>query len=312
MRLTMPQLLKSLLSKILVRPLALIQVLFQSISARMKLTLFHQRFWAVEFLGKVLPVQKKNDRILVVIAHVVRPEEVDDAKLREIKLNRLKETILGLLRSLADYHSTIELHTMKGRSVADYLPEEIKKLLIIRNSYEGDPMLLEYEAQDLFEKELGKYDWYLAIEDDIVIYDALFIEKIRRFNQSTMNPKIVLQPHRFEMYEKKKIYFDLEWKENGEFFAWNRWATFGIDGVQFGECGNVHAGMYCLNSEQLALWVSSGRHWRRQVVMVGELESAMSGSLFEVFRIYKAHPEQCSYFEVQHWDQKYSRKLELL
>ncbi len=303
---------KSFLIAYIIRPLAVCQVFLQAFLARIKLTLFHQREWAIGFIGRPILAPTKTQKVLVFVAHIIKPEEVSDPKCRETKVSRLRETLLGLLRSLSDFELTIELHTMKGRSVAEDLPDFIKSRVIVNDQYQGDPMLLEFEAQETFKLKRNQYDWFMAIEDDIVIYDSLFIQKIECFNEATHSARILLQPHRFEMRNGEKKYFDLQWRVDGASFSWNSFATFGLNQVQFGECGNPHAGMYCINRDQLDLWNNSGRHWKGKVVMVGELESAMSGCLFEVFRVYKSHPSNLSYFEVQHWDEKYSSILEKL
>lgn len=303
---------KDFIARILIGPLAILQVFFQAIGARMKLALFHQRQRAIELLAEKRTSTSKKQKILIIIPHIVKPAEASSPSDRPNKVARLLETLEGLFRSLSDYDLTIRLHTMPGHSVHEYLPDYQSKRIEVRDDFTGDPMFVEFAAQEVFIENQEKYDWFLTIEDDIVIHDSLFIKKLEQFNQKMDNPLILLQPHRYEMRLGEKVYFDLNWRVEGQDFKWNAFATLNLGEIKFGECSNPHAGMYCLNRTQLSLWEKSGRHWNRKVVMVGPLESAMSGSLFEVFRIYKSHPENIGYLEVQHWDQKYSGRLELV
>ncbi len=79
-----------------------------------------------------------------------------------------------------------------------------------------------------------------------------------------------------------------------------------MDGVQFSECANIHSGSYLLNHAQLDLWLASGRHLYRQVSYIGPLESAASGCLMEVFRVYKPAPPNLRFLEVRHYDNCYA------
>jgi len=54
-------------------------------------------------------------------------------------------------------------------------------------------------------------------------------------------------------------------------------------------------------------WIKSARLFKNQVVNVGPLESAATFCILECFSIYKPHASNLNYFEVRHYDSKYSK-----
>ncbi len=276
---------------------------------RIRLTLFHRRDEVIDYFADKDISDKKKERLLIVVAHYVTPQTVTDQELFKVKADRLEKTLEGIWRSFSDYELKVMIHTMKGCEVLKGISDFHHSKINVNEEYEGDPMCLEFCAQEEFIRRKNDHDWFLAIEDDIVIQDSLFIKKYDFFNRSMKDPHFLLMPHRFEMCRGEKVYFDLAWKGAGKSFHWNRFSRFIFEGIHFGECGNPHGGMYLLNRVQLDLWEKSGRFWNNRVTWVGHLESAMTGCLYESFTVMKAHLQNLSFLEVQHWDQKYAPAL---
>jgi hypothetical protein len=168
-------------------------------------------------------------------------------------------------------------------------------------------MFVEFRLQEEFVERGEKCDWFLFIEDDIVLYDAFVIEKLEKlekFNLQSGYEKAILYPNRLEMYQGTKRYMDLTIDPQ---LSWNQLSGVEIEGVKFAEFSNPHSAFYCLSRKQMKEWIKSGRLFKNQVVNVEPLESAATFFVWESFSIYKPHPSNLNYFEVRHYDSKYSK-----
>ena len=143
-------------------------------------------------------------------------------------------------------------------------------------------------------------------EDDIVINDSCFLDKIELFNKYSDNDKAILLPNRYEIFNGVKFYIDMGEIE-GKKCKWNKLSKIQINRLEFAESQNPHSACYCLSKKQMRKWELSGREWCNKVTGVGPLESAATFCLFEVFTLYKPHPNNLYFLEVQHWDDKYSK-----
>jgi len=294
-------------SKLLLWPASLASLLFQSFRTRWRIGLLHQRESAITFCAEPSAVATPRLRVLAVVTHVVSPEDVKSAS--KEKLHRLITTLEAALVSFAHCELKIIINTVPQRHLTAFLPDHLRRRIEVVEQPNCDPMYIEFLVPDLFLNLRGDHDWFLFLEDDIVLRDSWALEKLAFFNGAAGDPSLLLTPHRFEMLHGEKVYFDLRWSKDFKEFAWNRFATFGTGGVKFGECANSHAACFCLNREQLDLWERSGRHWKNRVVITGPLESAATGCLFEAFTIYKPHADNLRFLEVEHCDTKYSRML---
>ena len=106
------------------------------------------------------------------------------------------------------------------------------------------------------------------------------------------------------MYQATKRYIDLT---KAQQLSWNQLSSVNIEGVKFADFSNSHSAFYDLSRKQMKHWIKSGHVFKNQVVKVGFLESAGTFCLLECFSIYKPHPSNLNYFEVRHYDSKYSK-----
>ncbi|HEY9301884.1 MAG TPA: hypothetical protein VIQ31_37070, partial [Phormidium sp.] len=136
------------------------------------------------------------------------------------------------------------------------------------------------------------------------MYDSFVIEKLENFNRKSGYDNAILSPNRFQMYQGTKRYIDLIIDPD---LSWNQLSSVEIEGVNFAEFSNPHSAFYCLSRKQMKHWIKSGRVFKNQVLNVGSLESAATFCLWECFSIYKPHPSNLNYFEVRHYDSKYSK-----
>lgn len=250
------------------------------------------------------PHPLKRPKVLAVIPHIASPAEARDRHRATAKIEKLSHTIDGLLTSFAHCELTILISTVPGRHVTAHLPEYQKKCVQVLEVADCDPLYVGFRAQDELVQRLDHFDWFLFLEDDIVLHDSFFLEKLEQFNQRCGYSNAVLLPNRYEIWEGTKRYIDLTIDTK---IAWNKLSQVEIEGVKYGECTNPHSALYCLSQAQLQAWVRSGRRWKYQNLMVGPLESAATFCLLECFRLYKPHPMNLNFLEVRHYDTKYSR-----
>ena len=179
-----------------------------------------------------------------------------------------------------------------------------------------NPRLLPFAAHKVMESRMGAYDWYLYAEEDLVLSDSLFLEKLRLF-QDTFGLRRVLLPHRFELNPngaRFKTYIDGDLRHEfiDKFMNYvtenctllTQTTTFGD--IQFIRAKNPHSGFFCLSSEQLNLWVKSKYFMDMDCSFVSPLESAATLSILKNFSIFKPLAPHMDYFELQHLDHKFS------
>lgn len=297
----MYKILKSYIKKIFVLPLAIINQILHDFLAKIKILLFLQRTEVFDMLGTSLESStKKTQKILFIVTHFVSNKEAECSKLTKEKIEKLIKVIEGICSSFSPYKCKIIINTIPEHSIIRHLPKYLCSLIEVVEQPNCNPELLGFKAQGEFIKRINSYDWFIFLEDDIIINDGCFIDKLETINRN-LNPKIVLIPNRFEICEGTKNYVDLV---NSK---WNQNSVIKLGNIKIAECQNPHSGIYCLSKQQLEIWIKSGRFWHEKLTFVGNLESAATGCLFECFSLYKPHPENLYFLEVQHWDKKYSQ-----
>jgi hypothetical protein len=139
-----------------------------------------------------------------------------------------------------------------------------------------------------------------------VLEDGLMLDKLTYFNENAP-AEAVLIPHRYELWQGRKVYIDLRAKRvPGENRTTNRLTRIEVGGWAFAEFENPHSGWYCLSRAQLARWLATGRRWYGLASYQGARESAGTGCLEECFRLYKPHPDHMRFLEIRHLGTKYA------
>lgn len=272
---------------------------------KLNVLLLYQRRGVITLLGESKQIPTNTPKVIAVIAHIT---SVDEAKHRDkafAKIEKLKNTIDGLFTSFAHCELTIVIKTVAGRHITAYLPEYQISSIHVQEESDCDPMFIGFRAQDELINRFDDFDWFLFLEDDIVIHDSYILEKLEKFNTECGYSRAVLLPNRYELWEVKKSYIDLTIDKK---IAWNGLSTVEIEGVKFTECTNPHSGLYCLSKLQMQLWIESGREWKnKNFGFGGSRECAATYCLLECFSLYKPHPSNLHFFEVRHYDTKYSQ-----
>ncbi len=301
---------KQAIAKWMFRPLVIVGQCLRNLRMRCHLACAHQYGSAYALLPDRLIGKQPGSKIVAVITHVCRPDESDHAKTGTASCERLLSTIESLLGSFSHHDIHLIVNTYRDWHQTAQLPEPIKQRLEIIQHEEIDPMHVGFEVPDIFARHREEADWFIHLEDDILVQDATFLDKLTFFNQSTNQPKSLLLPNRFESMAGRKYYIDLRWP-HGDFRpeAWAALATFQAGGVSFGQCANSHSACYFLNRLQLDLWLDSPRDWHNKITGAGPQESWSSCMLNEVFDLYKPHPSNLHYLEVRHCHPTYFQRL---
>jgi hypothetical protein len=269
-----------------------VRVRLQIIAVRQRASV-HRRFPAPLAAGEA-------PRVLAVVTHVGDPASPGDGAAR------LGATLEGLLESLGQTRLELVVNALPGRHVVASLPAHLRERVTVRERDGVEPLFLGFEAQEEFAARVEEFDWFLFLEDDLVLHDALLLEKLTFFNEAAPLEAVLL-PHRYELAEGRKIRIDLRGKRRtSESHTVNRLTVIEHGDWRFAEFENPHSGFYCLSQAQLRRWLATGRQWKGTSSYYGPLESAATGSLEEAFRIYKPHPDTIGFLEIRHLGTKYS------
>lgn len=172
-----------------------------------------------------------------------------------------------------------------------------------------DPQYLGFECQKVLKENLGKYDYYCFMEDDLIINDPLFFEKLKWFNQGTESTNLLL-PNRYETSSRGKVlkaYVDgdinpratANYQNIKEFSHLH--TKFLNQNVVFQRPLNPHSGCYFLTQEQMKNWVSQEHFLDMDAGFISPLESSATLGIMKTFRIYKPVPQNASFLEIQHF-----------
>ena len=155
--------------------MALLQQISRVATRYTKMMFFYQRNHIINLFKENEQPEKERPKVFAAVAHIRSVEESNNPEKATAKIERLRHTIDGLLTSFAHCDLTIAIQTLPNRNVTAYLPEYQIKCIQIQDGPECDPMFVEFRLQEEFVETGEKFDWFLFIEDDIVLYDAFVI-----------------------------------------------------------------------------------------------------------------------------------------
>jgi hypothetical protein len=176
-----------------------------------------------------------------------------------------------------------------------------------------EPLMLGFECHQVLANHLGQYDYYCFLEDDLVIRDPLFFEKLNQFNQLTQMQDL-LQPNRYEvsachLFQKAYVDGDILPEATQLFQDVENQPPLdaqlmGIP-LKFRRPLNPHSGCFFLNQDQMQYWVNQPHFLDRDVRFISPLESAATLGIMKTFRIYKLAGLYAHFFEIQHYDNRF-------
>lgn len=170
-----------------------------------------------------------------------------------------------------------------------------------------NPKFLGFECQKILKENLGKYDYYCFMEDDLIINDPLFFEKIKWFSDDFMN---LLQPNRYEVSNRGmvlKSYVDGDirpaatqnYQNINEFSEITK--EFLGQNILFKRPYNTHSGCFFLSQKQMEYWASQPHFLDMDASFISPLESSASLGIMKTFRVYKPAVENANFLEIQHY-----------
>ncbi len=186
-----------------------------------------------------------------------------------------------------------------------------------RSTLLEDPKFLDFECQKALKENLGKYDYYCFMEDDLIINDALFFEKLIWFN-SLFGIKSLLQPNRYESSingQVLKAYVDGNIRPEVTSVYQNRdenkTLTTDVLGkeVIFERPYNPHSGCYFLTQSQLEYWANQPYFLDYDVSFISPLESSATLGIMKTFNIYKSSLNNVNFFEIQHFGDQFLKLI---
>ncbi|GAB5442588.1 MAG: hypothetical protein Fues2KO_29370 [Fuerstiella sp.] len=279
-------------------------------------------------------------RVLLTIPHYFSPTAEDrrhgaTADSASFRRSALQNCILSLHQSLgrpqcvmqirdrktdtANSSLTSLLHIVLCTVGRQHLLQDIpvESSLWQHHQVDGDPTQLGFEARNVLRDRWGSYDWYGYLEDDLLLHDPWFLQKLDWFISQT-GEEAVLLPNRFERGNgtlATKAYVDGDLAEHLTADFQNIKDVPVVSGtalghqVRFRRPLNPHSGCYFLSAAQMDFWMKQPKFSSRDTSFIGPLESAATLSLMRCFRIYKPDRSVASFLEIEHAGSRFISQL---
>ena len=205
---------------------------------------------------------------------------------------------------------TIRLITDGVHTVLDHLEPVYRSLVeeVVTEPETGRQLGFEAQAY-LGSQSDGGYDLYGYLEDDLLIHDPLFFQKIQWF-QGFMGDESLLLPQRVELapgpHLVDRFYIDGPLPDNDLKALVPEPGPVVVAQVPGGEVAfepprNPHAGCFFLNGAQLHAWMQQPHWLDRDCSFISPLESAATLGVARSFKLFKPCLTHASWFELQHW-----------
>jgi hypothetical protein len=202
----------------------------------------------------------------------------------------------------------VELHVFVTGS--HYLQELIKlqsDRLTVHHLELENPMELPLAASQWLCHHQEPADLHLYFEDDLVIQDPRYVDKLVWFTERTQH-RYVLMPHRLEpcvAQAPMRLYVDGPVKPVGqEKQVWcdqeqelARGTYWDGRSVGFAEASNPHSGSFCLSEAQRQHLLTRNAE---PVEFVGPLETAATGTVLSQFPVWKTVWAERDFLWVEH------------
>lgn len=206
----------------------------------------------------------------------------------------------------------IVIVTPRGKNLLEWIGIESPTITV--EYFDGDPLMLGFEAQRLMRERAGAYDVYGYMEDDLVITDPAFLDKISWFAEK-FGGTALLMPRRYEQSSTDtlaRVAFSPQLsKSDREFLFRNNpppvlSATWNGREQCFRIPMNPHAGCYFLTQAQLERWVKSPSFYDRDASWIDPLVSAATYAPGKLFNIYVAAEPDPWFLDIEHFGVRYA------
>jgi len=187
------------------------------------------------------------------------------------------------------------------------------KGMVHHREISSEPMKLGFACHEMLRQQLGNYDWYCYLEDDLLISDALLFSKLEWFLKE-FGEEVTLSPHRFELSLNEPVHklyhdglvrpdFTAAWQDVTDRQYLDSEYLKGR--LLFERWPNPHSGCFFLNARQMEHWVSKPFFGDCDSSFAGPLESAASLGIIKTFRQYKPSPVNAAFLELEHLHPRY-------
>lgn len=183
----------------------------------------------------------------------------------------------------------------------------------INHSVEIDPIMLGFKCHSLLADRIGCYDYYGYMEDDLVIHDANFFDKLTAFNQA-QGERCVLLPNRYETAVRSayhKLYIDRAILDSLPIGSVEPEDRRVIEGPFLNRSlilerpSNPHSGCFFLDDRQMRIWRDQPFFLDHDTSFVGPLESAATLGIMKTFKVFKPHLTCANFLEIHHACNRY-------
>lgn len=285
-------------------------------------------------------------RILVAIPHYFHPKsaDADDGRwhgafgeVPQRRVEAVTSCIAAFHQLYGENQRIIDIRTRAARVANSGLAAEVEIVVCTtmdrhllahlrlpraafhhRETY-AEPMLLGFECHLVLREGIGSFDYFVYIEDDLIVRDPWLFTKLAWFNKC-VGDKALLQPNRYEVSatavsHKAYIDGDLEDRVTVPFQDRRHRPTLNalVMGKEllFHRPSNPHSGCFFLNARQMSEWALRPDFLDRDTSFVGPLESAATLGIMRAFEVYKAAPQNASFLEIEHFGTGFISQLRL-
>ena len=192
----------------------------------------------------------------------------------------------------------------------DYLADALKafeRRITVHHLSLDDPRRLPFEVRDFLLKDdaAGDADLSLYLEDDLVIQDHLYLDKLLWFCRKT-NHQFALMPHRYELtgyHLTPRLFVDgpidpevlPAHQKPAEKVASGCFS--GAERIHFDVASNPHSGSFCCSARQRLKMLDRGV---ADQGFIGPLETVATFTLLEHFRVLKTCWENRDFLVLEH------------
>jgi len=272
-------------------------------------------------------------KLLFTVPHFYKPldgiEYSASSSSAQSRIDALNKLILALHQQFGSLQYALNYETGKPFQILEAPRHEIaikicttgdchllNQLSIPKNLYTHSPtsaedLMLGFECHRILQGDLGQYDYYCFMEDDLIIQDSYFFEKLKAFNR-LFGPENLLQPNRYEVsagppFIKVRLDGAIPMTASQPFQDISQQRTlqlpFAGSLIKFQRAVNPHAGCFFLTHEQMQYWVRQPYFLDKDVSFVGRHEgptNAATLGIMKTFRVYKPVADSMNFLEIQH------------
>ena len=183
--------------------------------------------------------------------------------------------------------------------------------------HDGDAALIPWACQRVLQTRQGAYDYYCYLEDDIIIHDPAFFEKLAWFER-TFGSHALLQPVPYEISRTgvpAKISIAPVLDEAAGIAFLRDGQRRRLDGdwhgrpIGFEIPHNPHGASFFLSARQLDMLIAHPSYGVRDASWIDPMVSAATLTIGKVFDLYKAVEPDLFFLEVEHYGSRYAGRF---